>query len=267
MNTEQVPERPRPVLLPPFTTVLAEAWRLYAANLRSLFGLFAIISLVITIIPTLIVFEIAEQIALPLYLLIGIVLPSALASIGFGVTSIVLWNRSRTGLDAEFHPTTVRGALSSLGSQRKELVASALLSGMIGLALAVFLGFIGLLLQALFYGPPVLVQVVTLERMTVQQAWPRAGTLIKGATPRVLLYLLTIVLGVGLLSQLTLIVLAQLFAGIQETARFAALSALQILAVGLTLPLLACTSFVIYQHLRASRDGAEEGVVDDPPAS
>ena len=257
MNEEQVPERPRPVLLPTFTTVLAEAWRLYTRNLRTLFGLFALISLLITIVPTLVVFEIAERIALPLYLLSGVVLPSVLASIGFGLTAIVLWN-PRTGLDAEFHPTTVRGAYASLGSQRKELLASALLAGMIGLALAVFLGVIGLLLQALFYGPPVLVQVVTLERMMLQQAWPRTGALIKGATPRVVLYLVTIVLGIGLLSQLILGVLAQLLAGIEETARFAALSALQILAVGLTLPLLACTSFVIYRHLRASRDAADE---------
>lgn len=258
MNEEQVPEQPRPGLLPPFTTVLAGSWRLYSANLRSLFGLFALISLVITIVPTLVVFEIAASIALPLYLLIGVVLPSVLASIGFGLTAVVLWNRSRTGLDAEFHPTTVRGALSSLGSQRKELLASALLSGMIGLALAVFLGFLGLLLQALFFGPPVLVQVIALERLTLQQAWPRARVLIKGATPRVVLYLLTIVLGIGLLSALTLSLLAELLGGIEETARFAVLSALQIFAVGLTLPLLACASFVIYRHLRASRDAAEE---------
>lgn len=263
MDGEQVPEQPRPVLLPPFTTVLAESWRLYAANLRSLFGLFAFISLVITIIPTLIVFEIAASIALPLYLLIGVVLPSVLASIGFGLTALVLWNRARTGFDAELYPTTVRGALSTLGSERKELLASALLSGMIGLALALFLGFLGLLLQALFFGPPVLIQAIALERLTLQQAWPRAGVLIKGATPRVVLYLLTIVLGIGLLSALTLSLLAELFGGIEETVRFAVLGALQIFAVGLTLPLLACASFVVYCHLRVSSDAAGQAAVGE----
>lgn len=231
---------------------------MYAANLRMLFGLFALIALVMTAVPALLVFDIAEGMALPLYLLLAVVLPAVLASIGFGLTAIVLWNRSRTGLDADFHPTTVRAAFASLGPIRKELLACALLAGMIDLALAVFLGLLGLLLLGLFFGPPILVQVVALEKLSLQEAWPRARSLLKGRTARVLLYLLTIALGIGLLSAVTLNLLAQLTENMADAASYVVLSVLQILAVGLTVPLLACASFVCYRSLRAEDDFREE---------
>ena len=211
-----------------------------------------------TAVPALLVFDIAEGMALPLYLLLAIVLPTVLASIGFGLAAIVLWNRGRTGLDADFHPTTARGALAGLGSIRKELLACALLAGMINLAMAVFLGLLGLLLLGLFFGPPILVQVVALERKPLQEAWPRARALLKGRTPRVLLYLLAIALGIGLLSAVTLNVLAQLTESMPDAASYAVLSVLQILAVGLTIPLLACASFVCYRALRAEDEFREE---------
>ena len=237
---------------------MAESWRLYTANLRTLFGLFALIALVMTAVPALLVFDIAEGMALPLYLLLAVVLPAVLASVGFGLTAIVLWNRLRTGLDADFHPKTVREAFSSLGPIRKELLACALLAGMIDLALAVFLGVLGLLLLSLFFGPPILVQVVVLEKLSLQEAWPRTRSLLKGRTARVLLYLLSIALGIGLLSAVTLNLLAQLTETMADGASYAVLSALQILAVGLTVPFLACASFVCYRSLRAEDEFREE---------
>lgn len=259
MDSEQDLEQPRPApALPAFTTVIAESWRLYTGNLRTLFGLFALIALVMTLVPTLLVFDVAEGMALPLYLLLAVVLPAVLASIGFGITAIVLWNRARTGLAAEMHPVTVRAAFAGLGTARKELLACALLAGMIDLALAVFLGVLGLLVWALFFGPPILVQVVAVERLSLQEAWPRAGALLKGYTPRVFLYLLAIALGVGLLSAVTLNVLSQLTEGLPNAASYAILSAFQILAVGLTVPLLACASFVCYRSLRTIDQVREE---------
>ena len=249
--------RPAPATLS-VSTVVAESWRLYVGNLRTLFGLFALIALVMTVVPTLLVFDIADGMALPLYLLLAVVLPAVLASIGFGLTAIVLWNRELTGLAGEMRPGTVRDAFSSLGSYRKELLASALLAGMIDLALAVFLGILGLLLLGLFFGPPILVQVVTIERLSLQEAWPRARSLLKGRTPRVFLYLLSIALGIGLLSAVTLNVLAKVTEGMPDAASYAVLSVLQILAVGLTVPLLACASFVCYRSLRADDDSREE---------
>jgi hypothetical protein len=255
VEEELEPSDARPDPRPPtFSTVIAQAWRLYTANLGTLFLLFALIALVMTAVPALLIFDIADGMALPLYLLLAVVLPAVLASIGFGITALLLWDRDKPRIDAEAHPLTIRGAFNSLGRFKKELLASALLAGMIDLALAAFLGLLGLLLVGLFYGPPILVQVVTIERMSLQEAWPRAKELLRGRTPRVFLYLLAVALGTSLLSAVTLNILAAVTEGLPDVANYLVLSVLQILAVGLTVPLLACASYVCYRELRAEKD-------------
>lgn len=249
-----------------FSTILAYSSRLYRAHLRTLFGLFALIALVMTAVPSLFVFDFAENVALPLYLLLAVVLPAVLASIGFGLTASLLWNRQRTGLAAEMHPVTLRGVIDELGRHRNELLASALLSGMIALAVALFLGGLGLLLLGLFFGPPILVQVITVERKSMQEAWGRTRQLLRRKLARVLLYLLTVSLGIGLLSAVTLNAVFRMTEGMLEAARYVLLGGSQVLIVGLTTPLLACASFACYDVLRSEAEWeAQHG--DEPPGS
>jgi hypothetical protein len=101
-------------------------------------------------------------------------------------------------------PVTARRSLSALRGVLKDAIAASLLALIIFLILFGLLqGFPGLF-NYLFYGPPLVMQLIVLERVRLQQAIPRARQLGKGFWLRTFTYLFCVALGLVLLRDIAL---------------------------------------------------------------
>jgi hypothetical protein len=86
----------------------------------------------------------------------------------------------------------------------KDVVAANLLAVVVALTLVVLLAFFPILFLPLFFGPPLIVQVVALERKRLQEAVPRARLLVRGQLARTLLALFCVALGARLVQGVVL---------------------------------------------------------------
>ncbi len=244
--------------------MIAGAWRLYRARFWPLVALFAGLGIV-TLVPSALILGVSGPIV-AVYLLLQVVFPAVLASAAFAVAAVVLDEHRRE------RRAGLREAFARLGPRAKEVVAAGLLSGMISLALVVFLRQWGLLLLPLAFGPPILIQVVALEKASLQEASSRAGSITKGSTGRVISYLVSISLALALLNLVFLVTVVGLvqrtIPTAAETAARFAYGILQVSIVAVTIPYLAAASYLCYVQLAAQRDSVEEGPsgIDRPEA-
>ena len=238
-----------------FSGIIASSGRLYAACLRPLILLFASIGAVIFLFPALIFFDVGDNLAISLYLLAGVVLPSTLLSLGFAVASVVLARYLR----GEDH--RVRPSLLALRARRRDLLVAGLMSGMLALALVVFFGPLGSLLIALFYGPPILVQAIALEDRPIQDAWARTRAMMQGHWARILMALLTVALGLGILATTMLGVGGELAADLGRPARVAIFIVLELVIFGFGYSFLAAANLVCYLDVNA-RAGDDSAAVE-----
>jgi hypothetical protein len=152
--------------------------------------------------------------------------------------------------DVEGRPIGIRSAWSFVVRERlRECLASALLAAMIALFISVFLGLLGLLIIFLFFGPPVLMQVVALEDERFQTAWPRTKELLKGHWGRVIMYLFTIGLAIALIQSGAVAFAAAMTEDLGRWTRAAIVSLAQVVLLGLTMPYLAAAGFALYKDL------------------
>lgn len=182
---------------------------------------------------------------LALWFVVRIVLPAVVGSGALGAAAIVL-------KDSDAEPGSSPSPWEALRPLAREVLAAGLFAGMISLAFIVFLRGLGLLLLPLAYGPPILIQVIAVERAPLQLAWPRTRTLLRHNWGRVLITLLVVVLLVSLLAAVAIALVFGATRGLGEAAQTVVLSSVQAVLVAITLPYLAAVQFVIYSH-RASR--------------
>jgi hypothetical protein len=228
-----------------FSTVVARAWRLYRQRFAPLAWLFAVVAAIITLIPNLLLFDIADGALLPLYLLVQVILPAVIASYAFGIAAHIL---ARHLQHADLGP---REAINRLGPSAKDMIAAALFAGMISLVLVLFLSGVGLLLFSVFFGPPVIIQLISVEELNLSNAWQRARVLLSGNWGRALLVITTVAIAINLLGAVLLGTISELLTGAPDLVRYLVLSGVQIVIVAVTLPYLATTGFVIYNELNS----------------
>jgi hypothetical protein len=101
-------------------------------------------------------------------------------------------------------PVSVGSMWRGVGPVLKEVIAANLLAVVVALTLIVLLAFFPILFLPLFFGPPLVVQTVALERRRLQQALPRVRALARGQLARTLMSLFCIALGARLFQGLVL---------------------------------------------------------------
>lgn len=215
--------------------------------------MFGAVALVSALLPAIFYLGIPDALRLPLYLLVQIVGPAILASVAMAVGSNVIWSRAYDG-----PAKTLGSAWRKVAPGLKEVLAASLLSGILSLTLALFLRNLAPLVLYVVFGPPVLIQVVALEQRDLQGAWGRTRSLLAGRAGRTLLYLLTVAIGVALLSAVIVSLAYSLVADTGDVTRAVALNIVNVLVLGLLFPYLNCAGFSIYDSLRAEVDTGPE---------
>lgn len=226
-----------------FTSLVASAARLYQRHGRRLMALFAAIGVLISLLPALFFFELPEGAVIPVYLFVQVAIPAVMVSLGIAVSAVVMHGNEDGG------SATVTGAIASVRSHLRQSLAAALLAGMLSIFIAVFLGILSFILIYLFFGPPILIQVVTLEKARLQSAWPRMKALMKGHWVQVIMYLFVIGLGIALMQSLTLAVVTTAVQDVERWARTVIVNIANLAVIALAMPFLAATGYALYKDL------------------
>jgi hypothetical protein len=228
-----------------FLGLVATSWRFYSARFRPLVLLFALLGLLILVFPLVGLLDMPEQVDIAVSLFTAYAMPAIIASYGVAVAAAIL---DRYLADQEIG---VGEARRQLRPDLKNLLSAALLSGMIGLLSVTILGPLGFILLPLFFGPPMLMQVVALERLPVAEAWARTRALMRGHWARVLTYLLTITMGTGLLGASAVGLTLNVLDGSGDVSRAIGYSIVTVLFVALTYPFIATAQFIAYADIAA----------------
>lgn len=176
-----------------------------------------------------------------------------LASLAIGLSGYVLWRYVTRG-----QSIGVRTALVALRPRARDLLAVAFYAATGGLFLVLLTAGLGFLLLPLLFGPPLVVHVIALEDKRVSEAWSATKELARGHTVRILVYLLTIALGVTLLGSLIINVYTTFSEGLASVPRTIIFLVMQAVVTGVTFPYLAAASFSCYWDLRVRKDQPSE---------
>jgi hypothetical protein len=179
--------------------------------------------------------------------LFQVILPALLGTFAIASAAVIL------AMAVVGRRARARDAAHVLRPRASDVLPSAMLSTLLAV-MCTFLPFGSLAIAPFLFGPPVLVHVLTLEEKSFQESWPRARWLLSGHWMRLIGYLLTISLGLGLI-QLTLAELSgYAAAALGDVASLIAFSIVRGIAVGVTLPYLAAAMLVLYLDLRVRKD-------------
>ena len=231
-----------------FSGVIANGWRLYRANLKPAALLFGLVALAISVLSLVGLAGLGKA-ELFVAFLAQIVLPVVIGTYAMAV-SAVLFDEAVAG-----HPIGLKAATDKLGPLRKDVLVSGLFASMIAIWAVILLAQFGFVLMPLFFGPPILIQVIALERLTLRPARTRAREILKGQTSRVIVYLLVVALLIGLLGTAALgAFLAVADNGGSDLLLAGVFSIVQILVAAFMLPFLAACSYVCYTALLESQE-------------
>jgi hypothetical protein len=139
---------------------------------------------------------------------------------------------------------------------RPDIYRSAACSAGLALFAAITLGPVGLIVQPMILGPPLLLHEVVLHRRSLQAAWERTREMI-ATDARPLALLLAVPAGVGLLVSITLRAFGILSGDVPGVARGVVYFALQGALFGAAIPFVAAVALICYRDL-ASTPGGEE---------
>jgi hypothetical protein len=213
---------------------------LYAPNLRPLALLFGIVSLAISLL-SLVGLAGLGRAELFVAFLAQIVLPVVIGTFAMAVSSVI-YDEAVAG-----RTIAVREAFDRIRPLNRDVLVSGLFASMIAIWAVIVLAQFGFVLMPLFFGPPILIQVIALERLTLRPARTRAREILKGQTARVIVYLLVIALGIGLLGTAALSAfLAIADRGGSDLLLAGVFSVVQIVVAAFMLPFLAASSYVCY---------------------
>ncbi len=250
MNDAEEHDVTRP---PRFSEILAEAAGLYRARLAALVPTFVVAYIAIVALPLLALIDLSDTALATLAFALQVI--SALVGTTLFAAASLVFSDHLGG-----SRSSLRTALLSLRPLTRDVITAALFSAIFSMFALTLLGSLGLLLQPLFVGPPILIQVIAIEHLRLRNAWPRTRVIASGQWTRVVGMLLGIVLALG-------IVLIAAFGFVEagtraasDAARLGVFVAVQGLVAGLTYPYLAAAQFVLYRDLtgRAAEAPSEE---------
>lgn len=228
--------------------MLAQAWRMYWPKAPVLVPTFLIAFMVLR--ELLLVVLIIDMPPVPLLLIVTLVqavIPAFVGSVLLAPAVDVLATSSKEGL---------REAWKGLADVRPEIYRSAACSAGLALFAAITLGPVGIIVQPMILGPPLLLHEVVLHRRPLHAAWERTREMI-ATDARPLALLLVIPAGVGLVVSVTLRAFGILSGDVPGVARGVVYFALQGALIGAAVPFVAAVALICYRDL-ASTPGADD---------
>jgi hypothetical protein len=185
---------------------------------------------------------------IPLLLVVTLVqsvIPAFAGSVMLAPAVSILATDSRKGL---------REAWKALDYIRPHIYRTAACSGGLALFAAITLGPVGVIVQPMLLGPPLLIHEVVLHRRSLEAAWEQTKEMIsKDSRPLVLL--LFIPAAVGLLLSMTLRAFGILSGDVPGVARGVVYFALQGAMMGAAVPFVASVALLCYRDLASTPGG------------
>jgi len=150
----------------------------------------------------------------------------------------------------------LKDAWAGLGPERHAVYKSAGWSAGLALFAAITLGPVGLIVQPMLLGPPLLIHEITLQRQGFAAALERAKVMVSRDS-KPFAFLLIVPAAVGLLVSITLRTFGVLSGDVPGVARGIVYFALQGALIGITLPFVAAVVLLCYRDLASTLGGEE----------
>ena len=240
-----------------FAATLRIAFDHFRNRFSTLAALFCGVHLFLTLLPFVFFFDIPDSTQLSLFLFLQILLPVSFGSVAVAIGTAIVAN-DVVGRD-DVGPGVV---WRSFGVLRRETFMAALVAAIVALLAALLLGFYGLFLLPLFYGPPLVAQALAVERVPLRAALRKARLLAAGNMLRVFVYLLNVSLGIGVVAFMVVGTLIELTRQAPEAATSIVLAVVQGIVLGLLIAYLACVQTVMYLSLRAGKEGYDAAALE-----
>ena len=230
--------------------LLAQAWKLYWPKAPVLVPAFLVAFMVLR--ELLLVVLIIDMPPVPLLLVVTLVqavIPAFVGSVVLAPAVAILATDTKEGL---------RDAWKALVDMRPDIYRSAACSAGLALFAAITLGPVGLIVQPMILGPPLLLHEVVLHRRSLQAAWERTREMI-ATDARPLALLLVVPAGIGLMVSITLRAFGILSGDVPGVARGVVYFALQGALFGAAIPFVAAVALICYRDLASTPGGEEAG--------
>jgi hypothetical protein len=227
--------------------LLRYASRMYGACVRTLVPAFVVVFIALR--ELLLVLLAVDRSPLTLLLvatLVQAVIPAFIGSLLVAAAVVVLWGQAN-GL---------REAWGALADQRPDIYRAARWSAALALFFAVTLGGVGIMIQPMILGPPLLIHEIVVQRHRLDRAWERTRQMM-GHDSRQLVYLLAIPAAIGLLLTGMLGAFGVLSADIPGVVRGVLHFAAQGALLGAAIPLVVAVGVLLYADM-ATTLGDEE---------
>jgi hypothetical protein len=227
--------------------LLLGAWRLYRPSAPLLVPTFMFVFILLReLLLVVLVIDMPDLTLLLVVTLVQAVIPAFVGSLLIASAVPVLATEAYAGL---------REAWRSLSAERPAIYRSAAWSGGLALFAAITLGPVGLIVQPMLLGPPLLIHEVTLQRRGYEAARERTMAMIRDT--RSLAYLLIVPAAVGLLVSIILRTFGVLSGDVPGMARGIVYFALQGALIGVAIPYVAAVALLCYRDLASTLGGEE----------
>lgn len=242
-----------------FGAFVGDGWRVFRRDPQRLIAVFALFHVVAALIPFAFFFEVSEEAALPLILLTRVVTPVIAGSLAIAFGNRIL-ARAAAAADGDA-PASSPATMRPL-----DVTALTLLAAMFSMVAVVILRAYGVLILHMFYGPPIAMQVASLEGRSFRDSAGRAGALLRGNW-RLILYLLNVAVVVGIVNLVLASPLYGLLSDDFELGPALAVSVLHGIVLGVLTSFFAAQQVALYEHLasRAEDDPTGLSVASDLP--
>jgi hypothetical protein len=228
--------------------VLRQATRMYAASMHTLVPAFVFIFILLR--ELLIVVLLAEDLK-PVTLLLLATLVQALIPAFVGSLLVAAAISVLAG-EAGGLPE----AWAGLGDRRREIYRAAVWSAILALFATVTLGPVGVIIQPMLLGPPLLVHEIVLKKHNLLLAWERTKEMMS-TDSRQLVYLLAIPAVLGLVLTTFLRAFGVLSGDIPGVVRGILYFALQGALFGAAIPFVAAVGLLLYEDMASTLGGDE----------
>jgi hypothetical protein len=221
-----------------FITVVAGTWRYYRGAFGPLIRTFFAVTLLIYSANLILLTDISSGTKDTLIYVLQGLLPPFAFSLAFGVAAVIL---HREDLD---DPVYARTAFrEQIRPNLRAMISIALIASAASVLVA---QVAGLLLFAVLYGPPILAQAAAIDGLGMQPAWQRTKELLAGAWGRVILHLITVMLGLSILANVTVGAALAIASESSDGVRTAVYATTLGIFLILSMPFLASAQYVLY---------------------